>query len=201
MTVPTFPTLLGVSYPIDRSPIWSTDKETAFSGQDGAFPNWSYPRYQYKVPFNYLGNDLAANYDWRTLLGFYNKVKASAGNMFQFNDREDGSITAQQIGTGDGATTAFQLVRTLGGFVEPVFAPLTVTAKVNGSTVSSSFSAAGIVTYASPPSGGAALTWDGTYNWYCRFDDDTIKFSNFLAKFWDLKELSFTTVKLLGDAT
>jgi hypothetical protein len=44
--------------------------------------------------------------------------------VFQYQDIDDYTVTAQEFGEGDGTTTDFQLVRTLGGFDEEVLAPI-----------------------------------------------------------------------------
>jgi len=33
-------------------------------------------------------------------------------------------------------------------------------------------------------------------HWICRFDDDNVDFSKMWFQFWELKKLSFTTVKV-----
>lgn len=205
MTTPTFPTLRGMTKPIGWKPIWSTQAESAFSGQDARFPNWSYPKYRVEIPFSYLRAD-SAETDWQTLLGFYNSVYGPA-NLFQFMFSEDGGpnsgVTNQSFGTGDNTTTRFQLVRTLGGFSEPVFLPTGVPViKVSGTpTLAFTIDAFGRVTFSVAPAAAAPLTWTGTWNWYCRFEDEDADFSNFAYKFWDLKKLSFTTQKVLGDGS
>ena len=52
------------------------------------------------------------------------------------------------------------------------------------------------VTISPAPAAGAALSWTGTYFWLCRFDEDSLEFSNFMYLFWELKKCSFTTIRL-----
>jgi hypothetical protein len=54
----------------------------------------------------------------------------------------------------------------------------------------------GAVTIATAPAADAPISWTGSYTWLCRFDDDTLEFSNFMYLFWELKKCSFTTIKL-----
>jgi Conserved hypothetical protein 2217 (DUF2460) len=56
--------------------------------------------------------------------------------------------------------------------------------------------AGGVVTITPAPGSGAALSWTGTYRWLCRFDEDSLEFSNFMYLFWELKKCSFTTIRL-----
>jgi uncharacterized protein (TIGR02217 family) len=123
MTIPTFPTLIGLSEVVKRSPKWSTMRQESVSGRRTDLQLWSYPRYDYELTYNFLRGDASA--EFQTLVGFYNQVKSGSG-LFAFTDPQDFSVTNQVLGTGDGATTHFQLVRTWGGFTEPVFMPAVV---------------------------------------------------------------------------
>lgn len=202
MTIQSFPTLSGQAWPVTRKTLWSTASETAFNGASTAFSNWSYPRYQYTLSFNYLGsgilNGAASNTDWQTLAGFYDQMQGSSG-LFKFTFTDDSTVTAQAFGTGDGSTTTFQLKRTLGSATCPIYAYTTATIFDNGvqKTVTTDYTidSYGLVTFTSAPTNGHALTWTGTYGWYCRFDSDNIDFSNDMSKIWSSKSISFTTVK------
>jgi len=189
MTVQTFPTLAGLGFPVKRTPIHSTTPQVAWSGKDSRRSNWTYPKHRYELVFDLLRSD--SNAEWQTLIGFFNKCHGSAA-VFKFLDPDDNTATAQQIGIGDGVTTTFQLVRTLGGFVEPVFSPISPV--VSGAGLYS-VDASGLVTFSLPPSIGAAITWSGTFNWLCRFDSDELEFDKFMNQMWSVGKVSFTTVK------
>ena len=62
--------------------------------------------------------------EYQTLVGFWNSVMTTAGGVFAYVDPEDNAVASQEMGVGDGATTSFQLVRTLGGFDDPVLDPV-----------------------------------------------------------------------------
>ena len=53
------------------------------------------------------------------------------------------------------------------------------------------------VAFASAPASGVAVSWSGAYGWPCRFDEDSAQLSNFMFNFWELKKISFETVKVL----
>lgn len=204
MAIPVFPVLRGLTKPIGRKTVWSTSMESSFSGEDARFPNWTYPKYAFTLKFDFLRAD-AAETDWQALSGFYNQVFGPA-NLFQYLFSEDGGpssgVTDQPFGIGDGTTRTFQLVRTMGGFTEPVFLPTSPTIKINGVTTAAyTIDAYGRVTFTVAPGAAAALTWTGTWNWYCRFDADEQDFNNFAFKYWDCQQVNFTTVKILGDST
>lgn len=120
---PSFPTLPGMEFPVKRTPSWSTIRQKAISGRETFQPQWPAPLYRYEVSFALLRQTQAYD-EFQTLAGFYNEVMSQPGGLFQFSDPGDGQVQNQAIATGDGATTSFQLVRTLGAFTEPVLLPL-----------------------------------------------------------------------------
>jgi hypothetical protein len=196
MTVPVFPSLPGIAYPVKRTVQWSTVKADALSGKRARFALWTYPIYQYELPFNFLRSD-ALTLEWQTLEGFINSVQGGYG-LFAYSDPNDSAVAGQQFGQGDGVSVSFQLVRALGGFSVPVFLLNgTPTIEVAGVvTAPASISPYGVVTFAAAPASGASLTWTGNYYMPARFDDDTTDFSQFMQTIWELKALKFSTEKL-----
>jgi hypothetical protein len=90
-----------------------------------------------------------------------------------------------------------QLVRSLGGFTEPI-------AAVNGVAVItvSGFSSSptvdvttGRVTFAAAPALGAVLAWSGKFYFRCRFLQDKLEFSRFMRNFWSANKVEFISVK------
>lgn len=195
MTTPTFPTLAGLGFPVTRTPVFSTTPQVAFSGKDSRRANWTYPKHRYELTFDLLRSD--SNAEWQTLMGFFMKVKGSALPFFFF-DVDDNTAASQQFGIGDGITTQYQLVRSLGGFVEPVYAPIGTPSVSGGGLFSVSN---GLVTFSIPPTNSSVLTWSGTFNWLCRFDADELGFEKFMktldgtGSMWSVGKASFTTVK------
>lgn len=200
MALAVFPTLTqSVGFPVKRMPEWDTVKADALSGKRTRTSNRSYPIYRYELVFKVL-RTAAAYLEWQTLQGFINQQLGGAG-LWLYDDVNDDTAAAQTFGTGDGASTAFQLVRTLGGFGEPVFSPNVITdIKVNGVTktlgVDYTVGSYGVITFATAPAGGAVLSWDGTYYWACRFDDDQFAFEGSYSGIMNLKSLKFSTEKL-----
>ena len=102
---------------------------------------------------------------------------------------DDGTATQQGFGSGDGATTEFQLYRALGGFAEPVYAPTTVSeVRVAGVAqtvgVDYTLGSLGVIDFTVAPAAGAALDWTGTFDWLCRFEDDSIGLERILMGLW-----------------
>jgi hypothetical protein len=195
MVAPLFP-VLKKKLPIDREVLGSFTMQAAIAGQRMLLPLWSYPRYRYTLSFEVL-RSYAAYSEWQTLEGFYTQMITSPG-VFQYNDADDGSATSMQFATGDGSTTAFQLTRSLGGMVCPVFCP-TGTPEIydNGSLLASGYTidSYGVVNFTTAPASGHVLTWTGTFNWYCRFENQSQKFSKIASGFRTLDGLVFSTEK------
>jgi uncharacterized protein (TIGR02217 family) len=186
-------------------PLWKTLHQESVSGQDNPIALWTFNKWMYELPINMLNSGATAfqnliAIDTQALMAFFNQMQGSAG-VFQYNDTDDNSVTDQLFGVGDGTTVAFPLTRTMtgaGGFTwsEPVFAPTITNIKINGTpTVLYTLGTQGLVTFNSPPAAAASLTWTGTFNWLCRFDDDSLELSKFMNRLWEVRALKFTTIK------
>jgi uncharacterized protein (TIGR02217 family) len=136
----------------------------------------------------------------RTLAGFFLQQQG-AFQPFLFDDPTDDSVTGQVLGTGDGATTAFQLVRTMSGFAEPITAPNTVSAVyLNGlRQIPSSYGVdanTGLVTFTAAPAAGQVVAADFTYWFRVRFAEDAAEFENFMLQLWQMKQVKLQSVLL-----
>jgi hypothetical protein len=113
------------------------------------------------------------------------------------------------IGTGDGVTTAFQLYRNLGGALQPVFAVNGITASLNPPITSPfvkvydnnspviggwTVSAAGMLTFSSPPAAGHSIAADFGYFKRCVFADDNLSFENFMSSLLRVKSVRLRQV-------
>jgi uncharacterized protein (TIGR02217 family) len=209
-TLATFPAFAGLSLPILRKPIWRTIVEESVAGVETPLQLWTFPRYEYELPFSFLRQ--ASTYaEIQSLISFYHTLGAR-GTAFQYQDPNDnvavqGSTALQTIAIANGVSTSFQIVRNYGGFIEPVYAVSTISAVFeNGSSVSSTkwtISNAGILSFSTyTAAAGSSVQWSGTLNWICRFVDDTFDLSQITVSsdrqgpIWELKKLTFRTVKL-----
>jgi len=138
-------------------------------------------------------------------MGFFMLCQGAFGT-FLFRDPSDDRVAGQQIGVGNASTTVFQLQRTMGttlpsgGFQEPIVAPNVVSAiYLDGITQSpASYSVdpnTGLVTFSTAPGSGLIIAADYTYYFRCRFIDDSYAFENFMFQLWQLKKLTFITVR------
>jgi hypothetical protein len=87
-----------------------------------------------------------------------------------------------------------------GGFDEPIVAPNLITAVYfDGITQSpsgySSDPITGLLTFSTPPGTGLVITADFSYWFRCRFVGDSYDFENFMYRLWQLKKLTFISVR------
>ncbi len=193
MTTPQFPSLPGLTFPVKRYPRWKSLHQQGLSGIASVQSEYTYPLWEYEVSISPVR--AYGSFDERqTLMGLYNTC-GGAAQPFLYDDPTDDTATNQQFGTGDGTTTSFQLLRTLGGFTEPVFAPTISDVYVAGTATSAyTLGANGLLTFATAPTSGDVLTWTGTYSWLCRFEEDSLDVQKDMSGYWSVKTLKFRTV-------
>ncbi|KUJ85965.1 glycoside hydrolase family 24 [Ruegeria marisrubri] len=156
------------------------------SGDEERNASWANSRRRYDVAYGIRrADDLAA------VVAFF---EARNGRLygFRFKDWADykscapsqtPSATDQVIGTGDGTTTAFQLVKryTSGSqtWVRTITKPVagTVTVAIDGVEQATGWSVdttTGIVSFTTAPASGAAITAGFAFDVSVRFDTDTL---------------------------
>ncbi len=201
-----FPTLPGLAWSVTKTPTFQTRIQRAVSGRELRALDYPYPLWQFALVYDFLRDNPAAGYDeLRTLLGFFMLCQGAFGT-FLFQDPSDFQVTGQQIGIGDASTTVFQLQRVMGailpygGFLEPIVAPNVVRAiHLNGllqaPTSYSVDPTTGLVSFSTAPSSGLIISADFSYYFRCRFVDDKYDFENFMYRLWQLKKLTFISVR------
>lgn len=211
MSTQVFPALAGLGWDVKRSQIWKTRAQEAIGGKETRLADWSYPRWEWELTFDFLrqagANMQAATFagstyaEFATLAGFFN-LRQGQFDSFLYTEPDDNTVAAQAIGTGDGTTTTFQLVRAFGGFVEPIFAPNTVSHVYRAGTDHSDWTVSnwgsatpGIVTFSPAPTSGQAITADFTYYFPCRFSADQLDFEKFMAAIYQGKSVKFRSIK------
>lgn len=173
MSNEVFPSLPGLSWGAKRTIIFGTDVHRAKSGAEVRWKNFSAPFWRFEMDFEYLsGRQFAGVSHVEQIEGLFLRHYAQY-DTFLFEYARDKSVVGQVFGVGDGVTKTFQLVRTYGGFTEPVChlngAPVI---KV-GAAVSTAYTVAkGLVTFATAPAKGVQLSWSGAYFYRARFADD-----------------------------
>ena len=198
MSNAVFPTMPGLSWNVVRRPRWSTVVKQSVSGREFRAAQFSYPIWEYELSYEVLRGSSALP-EVQQLIAFFN-ARSGSYDTFLYTDPDDKSATAQQFGTGDGTTKSFQLVRAFGGYTEPVYdvkgtPSIYVAGSLKATPADYSISSTGLVTFVNAPTSGQILTWTGNFYWRCRFMQDEAEFTQFLWQLWELKRLTFRTVK------
>lgn len=187
---------------LSKTPNFSTVRQPTAAGITYAVALKPYPTWDFELSLDrILGNEALAASIVAAFLGTY-MATAGGANPFLFTDPQDYTATAQQFGTGNGTTTAFQLSRNIG------ISGVDVIQNVNGSpsiyksgtlvTSGYSISATGVVTFTTAPASAAALTWTGSFYFLCRFAEDTLDAiraftTNSGTDQWDIQSIKFSS--------
>lgn len=183
-----------VRFPLDVSlgsrggPVRRTDIVTLSSGREHRNSRWAQSRRRYDAGLGVRSIDAL-----HAVIAFFEERRGRLIG-FRFRDRTDWrsgppsqepTPLDQRIGTGDGATLAFQLVKAYGSAFAPYSRPIakpvggTVRVALNGveQPVGEAFNcdpATGLVTFAAPPPPGAAITAGYAFDVPVRFDTDEL---------------------------
>jgi hypothetical protein len=203
-----FPDLQGISWPVIKEPQFKTKVQTSISGREYRLTYQPLPRWLFRIKYEFLrdnwdnrGSTFDIGTELRELVGFFLSQQGSLA-PFYFSDLTDHFVIGQYIGTGDGITTTFPVVRTFWTFTEPVGAlDPTMPPVLYFDGVPQPFGYWGlaggpplIAVFTSPPPPGVTITLDFMYYFLCRFADDTNSFENFMTNLWTAKEIKLQTV-------
>lgn len=175
---------LAIGSRASGGPEFATQVSTSSSGYEQRNAGWTDARLRFDA-----GVGVRSEADLRSLLAFF-RARRGRANGFRFTDpfdhssRDDGQpVTArdQAIGTGDGVTTRFALVKQYGADAEPYARRITrpqagsVVVAVDG-VATTAWQAAdfGFVDLTAAPAAGAAVTAGFTFDVPVRFDTDRI---------------------------
>jgi uncharacterized protein (TIGR02217 family) len=173
-----FPT--DISYGSSGGPEYSTDIVITHSGHEQRNVNWSDSRAVYNVAYG-----VKTATQLTTLISFFRARKGRAYG-FRFKDWSDYSATTQSIGTGDAATTTFQLIKRYVSGSETVIRDVnkpvnnSVSIYVNGILQTSGVTVSattGAVTFTSAPAAAALITANFEFDVPVRFDTDRLSAS------------------------
>lgn len=165
-------------------PGFHTTVLTAISGIEQRTVDWDRCRGKWDVGYGIQGAT--------QLVTVINVFRASMGKAyaFLFRDWSDYSATTERFGTGDGAETEFQLIKTYSSlsyvtssivrsYVRNITRPIESTLQIfdNASLVSASdytVGSDGVITFDTAPTTAHALTWTGEFDVPVRFDIDEL---------------------------
>nr|WP_321361338.1 DUF2460 domain-containing protein [uncultured Hyphomonas sp.] len=197
-----------VSFPVPLAlaasggPERKTEVVTLASGAEARNALWAGSRRRWDV-----GSAVTRLDTLQTVVSFF---EARGGRLsgFRFRDALDDrscapgaavSATDQVIGTGDGVTDTFQLVKAYGGYARRILKPVagSVVAAVGGAPVSASVdTATGLVTLGAAPAEGAVVTAGYRFDCPVRFDADRLDVN--LEAFGAGRVLSIPLIELVG---
>jgi len=213
-----FPKIRGLAWNIVKTPTFATDIQESLAGREVRLQNFQNPIWEFTLTYEYLQNDPKFRDEnqqtpLETLVGFF-LARGGQFDDFFLNESdltgrlEDSVYSGQPIGTGDGVSRTFQIVRNIGGFLEAVQSPMNQTAtvyvtgrapQVQGTdyTISN-----GMVTFTVAPSVGASITADFIMLQRVRFHTGSsrsgkegIEFSNFYFNLYECKEVQLISVR------
>jgi hypothetical protein len=206
----TFPGLTW-GWPIKKTPRSSTIIQKTASGRgEVRIPLYAFPLWDYEINIAYIqGDNSLANWrvntGYQVLTNFLIAVQGQ-GQAFLYLDPYDHTVPSsapQGIGTGDGSTTAFDMVISFvnggaGDLIQNfVSAPIIYD---NGSVVSSAnytINQYGSLVFNTAPLAGHIISWSGQYYRLCRLSEDTwTDFTEDMFQIWSMKTFKFQTVLL-----
>lgn len=186
-----FPT--DISYKSIAGPEFNTEVVILGSAFEKRNINWTYPRERWQVAYGVKTKALLDTL--RTF--FYARQGRAYG--FRFKNHDDYQGTDEELGTGDGSDTTFQLVKiySSGGndFTRKITKPVSGTVTVYIDSVEQSdpgdYSVdltTGIVTFTSAPGSGETITATFEFDIPVRFDTDYLpaEFSTYEARAADV---------------
>jgi hypothetical protein len=200
-TPPIFPTRSTIDIGSHKKPKFSTKVQISASLREVRASFASYPVWEFELGVNALNASAVAQggalaLEYQAMLGlFLNSL--GMFRTFLYRDPKDNQVTGQALGTGDGVTTTFALIRTLANWTEPVgYVTVKPIVRVSGGAVTAfTLNAPNSVTFASPPANGAPIVGDFSYYFLCRFLEDQHDYVQLWDQMYELQSLKFTSVK------
>lgn len=166
-----FPLALGRD--VEVTPHFSTQIVTAAGGAEQRNVGWAEALSHYDV-----GPGLRSETDIAALLGFF-RARLGPARGFRLRDPFDWQGRGEAIGTGDGATRRFALVRRYGAAVRRITRPVadSVRVAVAGRGAGFQLGDGGWVVLDSAPAAGAAVTASFDFDVPVRFAEDRLSVS------------------------
>lgn len=207
-----FPVLPGLAFSVIKRPTFFNGLAQSASGREVRVAYAQYPLWEWDLTYDYLPDETTASSatasDLKQLMGFYLSQSGSLGG-FLFKDPDDNTVTGQTIGTTDGVTVSYTLIRSYGESdgdgIEPVgYVDTTAPFEVYLNGVLQSASLYEVVTatpvnqalqFLTAPAAGQVLTVTYTYYYYVRFKEDTYEFEKFMDKLWSQRLLTLKSLR------
>lgn len=185
MTFPTYRLPPEVEVGMVGGPTYYNVIQEAISGQEQRVRVWAKCRGRWECGFSILDTTTTSG-TFRAVLALY---RAHVGSLypFPFKDWSDYQLTDENIGTGDGIETEYQITKTYDPsqiilntpgsrtYVREIYLPRSgIVVKVNNSTQTITthytIGSTGLITFVTPPGTGEAVTVTGEFDVPVRFD-------------------------------
>ncbi|GGA93605.1 glycoside hydrolase family 24 [Brucella endophytica] len=193
---------LGVSFGATGGPEWRNEIVTLTSGHEKRNARWAQSRRHFDA-----GTGLRSLEDLTEVLAFFEARRGSL-HAFRFRDPFDHAAKGELIGTGDGVTATYPLVKRYGegayAYLRPIGKPVAGSVRVQIRGVEmiegEAFaidSLTGIVTFAPDaiPLAGAPVTADFMFDVAARFDTDRLTASIATFKAGEIPSIPIIEVK------
>jgi hypothetical protein len=205
--------LPGLGFNVKWAPeFFNIPTGTTATGADIDLALAQYPLHNFELTYEFLRDRWfwsTASLEFKTMMGFFLMLGGSVGR-FLYKNPDDCFVAAQQIGTGDGATTTFgPIQRSFGanGYSasEPVgqidtTQPITVrlgNAAQPSSlwTLNTASPLNQTITFATAPAASVPIYMDFAYFYYCKFPDNSNTFEKFMDRLWLLQKVSIRSCR------
>ena len=196
---PTFPAVPTLGWSVTLSPIFSTAAGLHVSGREVRAAKYASPLWAVELNYDLL-RMVSPNTEVQAIVGFFEQCGGET-TSFYFEPPALSPVSAQTLGTGDGATTTFAFTVSIGGSeIEPANVGNVSAVYLNGVPQSNGFTVNATaltpsVAFATAPAAGVAVTADFHWCLLCRFDDDSVDAEEFMAALYALQSLKLRTVR------
>jgi hypothetical protein len=188
-----YPTLPGLAFPVGwKSKFFNLDTQEAVSGAQIDLGISDTPLHKFTLNYEFLRDNFGFN-EQRLMRGFFFAMR---GNLVRFNYKhdDDHQVKSQIIGTTDGSSRIYTLVRTYGvgeaSGTEPIgYIDLTLPYDVyldgvkqdkSSYTVDTTVPVRQQIIFAGVPAAGKVITVDMDYFYYCKFEDPEMSLDKFI---------------------
>lgn len=203
ITFPDITSFPGLGWSIHRRPTNSTRISTAASGREVRTPLYATPLYEFEMIYDVLNSD-SANFQAATaeslqqIMGFFLQCQGQYA-AFLFADPDFNEAMGSHLGTGDGTTTVFPLMRQVGPYSEQIQA-VNVVSQVYFNGVAQSGGSWTVVNanqleFSAAPGAGTVVTADLTYYFVCRFLEDMHDYEEFMYRLHTLQSCKIRSVR------
>lgn len=196
MSTIIFPSLGGLEWSVFRRPTFSSIVRSSDSQRE-VTTQLTKCFYEFELSYSSLRNKNGFT-DLQQIQSLFLKMRGSY-DSFLFQDPNDYTVTASQIGTGNGTNKVFVLGRNTGpNYFEAVGYLNTMTGVyLNGTLQSGStytFTAPNIITFNTAPGAGVIVTATFSFWYVCRFKEDQQQYDQFMSNLYQLKNVKFKSV-------